>query len=299
MTKRCGFVSVLGEPNAGKSTLLNKIVGAKISIVTHKVQTTRRRILGIVIKDKTQIVLVDTPGIFAPKRRLDKAMVKAAWNAPGEADINLLLVDVSRKDLDPSKEILKKLKERTGKSPLLLCFNKIDRIEKSRLLQISQEFAEIAPVDDIFMISALNGDGVDDLTTYLANTLPESAWLFPDDQMTDIPMRLFAAEITREHALRQLHQELPYNLTIETESWEEFDNGALKISQVIYVTRDAHKAIILGKKGEKIKSIGKAARLELEHLLDCSVHLFLHVKVKEDWQEKADHYFELGLDFDH
>ncbi|MBX3487210.1 MAG: GTPase Era [Candidatus Paracaedibacteraceae bacterium] len=291
--KKFGFIAVVGEPNAGKSTLINQLVGQKVSIVSPKVQTTRQRILGIAISGEAQLVLIDTPGIFAPKKRLDRAMVASAWEAGKDADQIILIVDASQKSQARSLEILKGLEGRK----VILAMNKVDAVDKAKLLKLAQNYSTFDNVSEIFMISALTGDGVTDLMAHLVDQAPEGIWMFPEDDITDMPQRLWAAEITREQLYHQLHQELPYETFIETEAWEEFDNGDVKINQVIYVNRDSQKSIILGKRGSKIKEISQAARTELAGLLGRKVHLYLYVKVAEDWSEKAAFYRNAGLDF--
>lgn len=291
--KKFGFIAVVGEPNAGKSTLINQLVGQKVSIVSPKVQTTRQRILGIAISGEAQLVLIDTPGIFSPKKRLDRAMVASAWEAGKDADQIILIVDASQKSQARSLEILKGLDGRK----VILALNKVDAVDKAKLLKIAQQYSAFENVVEIFMISALTGDGVSDLMAHLVAQAPEGVWMFPEDDITDMPQRLWAAEITREQLYHQLHQELPYETFIETEAWEEFDNGDVKINQVIYVNRDSQKSIILGKRGSKIKEISQAARTELASLLGRKVHLYLYVKVAEDWSEKAAFYRNAGLDF--
>ena len=281
MTK-CGFVAILGAPNAGKSTLVNQLVGQKVSIVSPKVQTTRSRIMGIAIKNDAQIILIDTPGIFDAKKRLDKAMVQEAYDASSEADANVLVVDVTCPNLPLAKKLCEK-----HKNGIIITLNKIDLIAKDKLLKIVTSFNEFPNVTKIFMISALHADGVDDLAKYLCSVLPNGPWLFPEDQITNIPARSWAAEVTREQIFLQLHQELPYNIIVESESWEEFDNGSVKINQAIVVSRDNHKGIVLGKRGQTLKNIGQAARAELEEQLERRVHLKLFVKVEEDWQERS------------
>ena len=295
---RCGFAALIGAPNAGKSTLMNALLGAKVSIVTPKVQTTRSRVLGIEISGDAQIVYVDTPGIFAPKRRLDRAMVAAAWKGAGDADVICLLVDAERylagRDRD-TDEIVEKLKETHRRAHLLL--NKIDLVKKPDLLALAERFTAEGVFDQVFMISALKGDGIDDLRAALAAAMPPGPWLFPEDQLSDMPDRLLAAEITREKLFLDLHQELPYSLTVETEAWETHDNGSATIRQVIYVERDGHKGIVLGKGGAQIKRIGAASRRELEDLLGRRIHLFLFVKVRGKWQDDPERYRDWGLDF--
>lgn len=297
MTQKCGFVAVLGEPNAGKSTLTNQLVGQKVSIVSPKVQTTRQRILGIAIHQNSQIILVDTPGIFVPKKRLDRAMVSAAWDAGKEADVVLLLVDASESSQKRSHHILSEFAATASNKRVFLVINKIDLIPKEKLLQIATDFGKYEYVEQIFMISALSGDGVNDLLVVLSEAMPEDVWHFPEDQISNLPQRMWASEITREQLYHKLHQELPYETYVETEAWEEFENGSVKINQVIYVNRDGQKSIILGKKGQMIKAISQSARTELSHLLDRPVHLFIHVKVSENWAEKTAAYRLMGLQF--
>ena len=294
---RAGFVALIGEPNAGKSTLLNRMVGAKVSIVTHKVQTTRARIRGVAMEGDAQIVFVDTPGLFAPKRRLDRAMVAAAWGGAADADIVVLLVEAHRGVTDGVQKILEGL-EGIGKSrPVALAINKIDRVKSEVLLGLTRDLNARFPFVETFMISAEKGHGVQALREWLAKELPESPWLYPEDQIADLPMRMIAAEMTREKLTLRLHQELPYQLTVETENWEERKDGSAKIDQIIYVIRDGHKGIVLGNKGETIKAIGQAARAEMEEFLGRKVHLFLQVKVRENWLDEAERYSVMGLDF--
>lgn len=297
MTTRAGFVALIGEPNAGKSTLTNQMVGAKVSIVTHKVQTTRARIRGVAIEGDAQIVLVDTPGLFKPRRRLDRAMVAAAWSSASDADIVVLLIEAHRGITEGVEAILENLGEVVGKRPVALAINKIDRVEAPRLLALTQQMNEKFPFTETFLISAEKGHGVNALRKWLAAELPESPWLYPEDQIADLPLRMIAAEMTREKLTLRLHQELPYQLTVETEHWEERDDGSARIDQVIYVVRDGHKGIVLGNKGETIKSISKAAREELEEFLGRRIHLFMQVKVREKWLDEAERYSEMGLDF--
>ena len=294
---RAGFVALIGEPNAGKSTLLNRMVGAKVSIVTHKVQTTRARIRGVAIEGEAQIVFVDTPGLFAPKRRLDRAMVAAAWGGAADADIVVLLVEAHRGVTDGVQKILEGL-EGIGKSrPVALAINKIDRVKSEVLLGLTRDLNARFPFVETFMISAEKGHGVQVLREWLAGALPEGPWLYPEDQIADLPMRMIAAEMTRGKLTLRLHQELPYQLTVETENWEERKDGSAKIDQVIYVIRDGHKGIVLGNKGETIKQVGQAARVEMEEFLGRKVHLFLQVKVRSGWLDEAERYSEMGLDF--
>lgn len=278
----CGFVAILGAPNAGKSTLVNQIVGQKVAIVSNKVQTTRSRILGIALHNHTQIVLVDTPGIFQAKKKLDQAMVQEAYDASAQADTHVLVIDVTR----PQFPLAESLCSEHTKG-IVIALNKIDLIAKEKLLHLTQRINNLKNIKRIFMISALNNDGVEDLTHYLAQQLPKGPWLFPEDQITNIPERSWAAEVTREQIFLQLHQELPYNIYVESESWEEFDNGSVKISQAIVLSKENHKGIVLGKKGYTLKTIGEKARLELEKQLERRVHLKLFVKVEENWLEKS------------
>jgi GTP-binding protein Era len=297
MNDRCGFVALIGAPNAGKSTLLNRLVGAKISIVSPKVQTTRRRVLGIAMRDRAQIVFIDTPGIFAPRRRLDRAMVAAAWGGTEEADQIVLLVDAERKSIDDdTKRIIEGLKSAGRKA--ILAINKVDAVKRDKLLGLAAELNALYDFTDTFMISAQTGSGVDDLMKVLADRLPEGPHHFAEDDLTDMPLRLLAAEMTREYLFRQLHDELPYDLTVEAEGWEEFKDGSVKINHVIYIARDSQKAIVLGKGGQRIKSVRAAAQKDIEEMLQRRVHLFLFVKVREDWQEDPERYREMGIDFE-
>ncbi|HZL58139.1 MAG TPA: GTPase Era [Stellaceae bacterium] len=293
---RCGHIALIGAPNAGKSTLLNRLVGTKLAIVTPKVQTTRARLLGIAVVGSAQLIFVDTPGIFAPKRRLDRAMVKAAWSGAEEADRIVLLVDASRGVDADTRCIVDGLKS-AGRQALL-ALNQIDKVKRETLLPLAQTLDAEGIFDRIFMLSALLGDGVEDLKNYLAGVVPEGPWLFPAEEMTDAPQRLLAAEITREQIFLQLHQELPYASTVETESWEEFADGSVKISQIIHVVRDSQKAIVVGKGGQQVKRIGERARAELEKLLERRVHLFLRVKVSEGWEDDRERYEAMRLDFE-
>jgi GTP-binding protein Era len=293
---RCGFVALLGAPNAGKSTLVNRLVGAKVSIVSPKVQTTRNRVMGIAIAGPAQLVFIDTPGIFAPRRRLDRAMVQAAWHGAAEADLIVVLVDAARRAIDPdTARIIAGLKEIRRKA--ILALNKIDLIKRERLLALAGRFDAEGVFSEIFMISAETGDGVEDLRTVLAARAPAGPWHCPADQLSAMPVRLLAADLTREHLFRQLHQELPYALTVESESWEDFENGSARLQQVIYVQRDSQKAIVLGKGGQRIKAVRAAAQAELETMLGRKVHLFLYVKVRENWLEDPARFREMGLDF--
>jgi GTP-binding protein Era len=297
MTTRAGFTALIGEPNAGKSTLLNRMVGAKVSIVTHKVQTTRARIRGVAMRGDAQIVFVDTPGLFRPRRRLDRAMVAAAWGGAADADVVVLLIEAHRGLTDGVRAILDSLADRTAGRPVALAINKIDKIKSDSLLALTQEMNEAFPFVKTFMISAERGYGCDDLLDWLAGEMPESPFLYPEDQLADLPLRMIAAEMTREKLTLRLHQELPYELTVETESWEERDDGTARVDQVVYVARDGHKGILLGHKGETIKAVSKAAREELEEFMGRKVHLFLTVKVRPNWLEESERYSEMGLDF--
>jgi GTP-binding protein Era len=293
---RCGFVALLGAPNAGKSTLVNQLVGAKVSIVTHKVQTTRTRIRGIALVDDTQIVLVDTPGVFKPKRRLDRAMVHAAWSGAGDADVIVVVADARLGLDDDTARILDGLKE-AGR-PAILALNKVDGMKRERLLPIAAAFDAAFDFEWVFMISALDGSGCDDLRNHLADRMPAGPWLYPEDELSDLPMRLMAAEVTREKVFLQLHDELPYSATVETDRWTEREDGSVRIDQTLYVERDSQKKIALGKGGQKIREIGSQARAELEEMLERRVHLFLFVKVRENWQEDRQRLTEWGLEWD-
>ncbi len=295
-SQRCGFAAIIGAPNAGKSTLVNQLVGAKVSIVTHKVQTTRTRVLGIGVFDGAQVAFVDTPGIFAPKRRLDRAMVHAAWQGAEEADALILLIDAEAgvtKDVD---SILKRLEE-TSRSKTILALNKIDVVKRETLLTLTERLHSTGLFDEVLMISALSGDGVEDLARAVAARMPESPWLFPEDQLSDMPEMLLAAEITREKLFLNVHEELPYIATVETEAWERFKNGDIRLEQTIYVERDSQKAIVLGKGGQRVKRIGAQARTELAELFETPVHLFLFVKVRDRWQNDPERYRIWNLDF--
>ncbi len=294
--QRCGFVSVIGLPNAGKSTLVNTLVGSKVSIVSRKVQTTRSRILGISIHENSQIVLIDTPGIFNPKKTLERAMVNAAISSFEDADYIIHIVDAAaKKSMDNNAALNKALTER-GAGNVILVLNKVDRIDKIKLLALTQEMNDAYPYKATFMVSALQGKGVDDLLAYLAGIVPEGIWMYSEDQITDMPMRLMAAEITREKIFDLVHQEIPYSVFVKTEEWENFDNGSVKISQLIYVQKESQKGILLGKKGAKIKAVGLAAREELEKIMGVRVHLKTFVRVQENWAEQAENYEIFGLD---
>lgn len=292
---RAGFVALIGAPNAGKSTLLNLLVGSKVSIVTHKVQTTRALVRGIGIHKRSQIVFVDTPGIFAPKRRLDRAMVSTAWGGASDADLVALLIDARKGMTEEVEAILDKLAGTERKKILIL--NKVDISERERLLQLAQEANEKVAFDQTFMVSALKGDGSDDLLDYIAAEMPLSPWLYPEDQISDLPMRWLAAEVTREKLMIRLHEELPYSSTVETEGWTDTKDGGVRIEQVIYVARESQRKIVLGKGGSAIKAISMAARKDLAEMLDQPVHLFLFVKVRSNWADDPERYREMGLEF--
>jgi GTP-binding protein Era len=292
---RSGFVALIGAPNAGKSTLVNQLVGAKVSIVTHKVQTTRAIVRGIATHGNAQIVFVDTPGIFKPKRRLDTAMVTTAWGGAKDADVILVLIDAERGIKGDADTMLDRVA--TAMQPKILILNKVDRVNPEKLLALAQTANERAKFERTFMLSALTGSGCKDLLDYLAERLPEGPWYYPEDQISDLPMRQLAAEITREKLYLRLHQELPYSSHVETERWEEKPDGSVRIEQVIYVERDSQKKIVLGHKGETIRAIGQAARKEIGGILEQTVHLFLFVKVRENWGNDPERYREMGLDF--
>jgi GTP-binding protein Era len=292
---RCGFVALIGAPNVGKSTLVNALVGSKVTIVSRKVQTTRALIRGIVIENNAQIILVDTPGIFLPKRRLDRAMVSTAWSGAHDADLVCVLLDAKSGIDDEADAILTKLA--TVKHPKILVLNKIDLVPREKLLALAKAANDRLPFEQTFMISALSGDGVDDLRRTLAGLVPPGPFHYPEDQMSDAPMRHLAAEITREKIFRQLHQELPYQSTVETDSWTERKDKSVRIEQTIFVERESQRKIVLGKGGATIKSIGADARRELTEIVGVPVHLFLFVKVRENWGEDPDRYREMGLEF--
>jgi len=293
---RCGVVALIGTPNAGKSTLLNSLVGAKVAIVTHKVQTTRARLRGIAIEGASQLVLVDTPGIFAPRRRLDRAMVEAAWGGAADADITLVLIDAAKGIGDEEEKILQRVgSERHG--PLALILNKVDLVKKEKLLTLAEQASAMATFDEIFMISALAGDGLDALRTYLTKAVPPGPWLFPEDQISDAPLRSAAAEITREKLFLRLHQELPYASTVETTDWKQREDGSARIEQTVFVERDSQKKIVLGKGGQTIKAISMEARREISEMIGAPAHLFLFVKVRSNWGNDPERYREMGLDF--
>jgi GTP-binding protein Era len=293
--RRCGFAAVIGAPNAGKSTLVNALVGAKVSIVTHKAQTTRTRVRGIAMEGQSQIILVDTPGIFAPKRRLDRAMVETAWTEAREAEIVVLVADAARGFDDVADPVLEHAGEL--RMPLVLVFNKIDKIKKDKLLALATEASKRLKLEELFMISALSGDGVEALRSYLASRMPPGVWLFPEDQIADAPMRQWAAEITREKMFLRLHGEIPYSSTVETTSWKELRDGSVRIEQTIFVERDTQRKIVLGAKGQAIKQISMEARKEIAEGVEAPVHLFLFVKVRSNWADDPERYREMGLDF--
>ncbi len=293
--KKCGLVAIIGEPNAGKSTFINRVVGGKVSIVTPKVQTTRFNIRGVCVHGDSQLVFIDTPGIFDAGKNFEKAMVQAAWSGIGDADAVLLLLDATRGLRDSSLQIIDRLKENT-KKPVFLVINKIDALEKTKLFELANSCNERGDFTKIFMVSALDGDGVADVVAHLSSIVPTAPWLYPDEQMSDISLRLLSAEITREKIFLRLEQELPYAVFVETESWEETE-GSVKVSQAILVQREGQKKIVIGDKGAMIKDIGIAARRELEKMLDKKVHLSLFVKVKPNWKEDSESYRLLGLEF--
>jgi GTPase len=292
---RCGFVALIGAPNAGKSTLLNALVGSKISIVTPKVQTTRALIRGIAMEGAAQLIFVDTPGIFAPRRRLDRAMVGSAWGSTQDADIVALLIDSQKGVQEDEEAILRGLAD--VRAPKVLALNKVDLVEKPKLLELAQSLNERTTFAATFMISARSGDGVGDLRAYFVAHVPPGPWLYPEDQISDAPLRQLAAEITREKLYLRLHQELPYQSTVETEVWKELKDGAVRIEQTIYVERDSQRKIVLGKGGQTIKAIGAAARADIAAAIEHPVHLFLFVKVREGWGDDPERYREMGLEF--
>ncbi|MEM8571277.1 MAG: GTPase Era [Pseudomonadota bacterium] len=295
---RCGFVALIGESNAGKSTLMNRMVGAKVSIVTHKVQTTRARIRGIATEGAAQCVFIDTPGLFRPRRRLDRAMVQAAWGGVADADVVVLLIEAHRGLTEGVGDILARLRENLSPDrAVALAINKIDRVRPESLLALSAEMNSEREFSATFMISAENGKGVEDLRYWLAAQMPNGPWLYPEDQIADMATRQIAAEMTREKLTLRLHQELPYQLTVETEAWQERKDGSVRIDQIVYVARDGHKGIALGPKGETIKAVGQAARAEIKDFLGRNVHLFLQVKVRPQWLDEAERYSEMGLNF--
>lgn len=293
---RCGFVTIIGAPNAGKSTLVNRIVGTKVSIVSRKVQTTRIQVRGIAIEGDSQIVFIDTPGIFAPRRRLDRAMVDTAWAGTSDADVIVLLIDAVRGRDEEVDAIIERLKG-TG-TPVVLALNKVDKLkDKQQLLALSQSILADLKCEEIFMLSALTGDGLADLRSSLAARMPPGPWHYPAEDVSDLPLRLLSAEITREKIYDRLHQELPYAITVETTSWEERRDGSVRIEQTIFVERDSQRSIVLGKGGQTIKAISTSAREEIAQIIETPVHLFLFVKVKENWSDDPERYRELGLPF--
>ena len=293
--QRCGFVALIGAPNAGKSTLINRLVGTKVSIVSHKVQTTRSIIRGIAIAGPAQVVLVDTPGIFRPKKRLERAMVETAWGGARDADLVALLIDAARGMDEPARDLLGGLGDIA--QPKLLVLNKIDAIARPALLELAEAANRAVPFERTFMVSALTGDGVDDLLAHLAAAVPPGQWLYPADEVSDLPLRNLAAEITREKLLERLHQEIPYAATVETERWTEQKDGSARIEQTIYVERDSQKKIVIGRGGASIKAISTAARAEISALAERPVHLFLFVKVRENWADDPERYREMGIEF--
>jgi GTPase len=295
LSTRCGFAAVIGAPNAGKSTLVNALVGAKVSIVTHKAQTTRTRVRGIAIEGRSQIILVDTPGIFAPKRRLDRAMVETAWTEAREAGIVVLVADAARGFDDVSDPVFEQAAALT--IPSVLALNKIDKVKKEKLLALAAEASKRLKLEELFMISALSGDGVDSLKVYLAGRMPPGVWLFPEDQIADAPLRQWAAEITREKMFLRLHEEIPYSSTVETTEWKQLRDGSVRIEQTIFVERESQRKIVLGAKGQAIKQISMEARKEIAEGVEAPVHLFLFVKVRENWADDPERYREMGLEF--
>jgi GTPase len=294
--KRCGFVAVIGAPNAGKSTLVNGLVGAKVTIVSHKVQTTRMPVRGIAVSGNSQLVFIDTPGIFAPRRRLDRAMVESAWSGVGDADVVALIVDAARGVDEDVERILGKLK--VANAHLVLLLNKVDRVrEKGDLLKLASDLNEIVPFERVFMISALNNSGVEDFKSYLAEVVPAGPWHYPEDDISDIPMRLLAAEITRERIYHLLHDELPYAISVETTDWKQLKDGSVRIEQTIFVERESQKKIVLGKGGRSIRQVSSESRKELQDIVEGTVHLFVFVKVREGWGNDPERYRELGLSF--
>ncbi len=292
---RCGFVALIGAPNAGKSTLINRLVGTKVSIVSRKVQTTRGIVRGIAIFGRSEVVFVDTPGIFRPKRRLDRAMVETAWTGARDADLTALLIDAGRGLDEEAREICEKLGDISG--PKILLLNKIDTVNRETLLSLAAEANSLTTFSRTFMISALTGDGLDDFSNYLAGAVPPGPFLYPEDEVSDVPLRQLAAEITREKLFERLHQELPYASTVETESWKEQADGSVRIEQVIFVERDSQKKIVIGKGGDTIKAISMAARKEIAEIVERPVHLFLFVKVREKWADDPERYRQIGIEF--
>ncbi|KZL18216.1 GTPase Era [Pseudovibrio sp. Ad37] len=294
---RAGFVALIGAPNAGKSTLLNQLVGTKVSIVTHKVQTTRAIVRGVAIEDDSQVIFVDTPGIFRPKRRLDRAMVDTAWGGAKDADVVAVLIDAKKGINESVERILNELEH--IKLPKVLILNKIDITKRDQLLALAAKANEYTKFDQTFMVSAINGSGTKDILKYFADQMPKGPWLYPEDQASDIPLRMLAAEITREKLYLRLHEELPYISTVETDKWEDKKDGSIRIEQTIFVERDSQKSIVLGKNGQTIKAISKAAREELTEAFETTIHLFVFVKVRENWSDDPERYRNMGLDFPH
>ncbi|WP_068315908.1 GTPase Era [Polycladidibacter hongkongensis] len=292
---KAGFVALIGAPNAGKSTLLNQLVGLKVSIVTHKVQTTRTMIRGVAIKDESQIVFVDTPGIFRPRRRLDRAMVDSAWGGAKDADVIAVLIDATRGITEAVERILTELQN--IKMPKVLLLNKVDITKREKLLDLAKKANEYTKFNQTFMISALSGSGTKDILEYFAGEMPEGPWLYPEDQASDVPLRMLAAEITREKLYLRLHEELPYISTVETDLWQERKDGSVRIEQTIFVERDSQKSIVLGKNGKAIKAISSAAREEMQEAFEQKIHLFVFVKVRENWSDDPERYRQMGLDF--
>jgi GTP-binding protein Era len=292
---RCGFVALIGAPNAGKSTLTNALVGSKVAIVSPKVQTTRTLVRGIAMVGQSQIVLIDTPGIFAPRRRLDRAMVTSAWAGAHDADLVALLLDAKKGIDEEAEAIFQKLGE--VRQPKILILNKVDLVDKPKLLALAQEANAKSTFESIFMVSARGGDGIEDVRQWLAEHVPAGPWHYPEDEVSDAPVRQLASEITREKLYLKLHQELPYRSTVETESWEERKDGSVRIEQTIYVERESQRKIVLGKSGQTIKAIGAAARTELAQIIEQPVHLFLFVKVREGWGDDPERYRQMGLEF--
>lgn len=293
--QKCGFFAIIGAPNAGKSTLLNQLVGAKVAIVTHKVQTTRTRVTGIGMHENTQLVFIDTPGIFAPKRRLDRAMVNAAWKGSEDAETTILMIDAKKGVDDDVERILKGMN--TAGRKAILVINKIDTVKRDSLLALAQKLNETDLFTDTFMVAALSGDGVADLKAHLADIAPVGPWMYPDDQIADVTLRLLAAEITREKVYLRLHEELPYAITVETEAWDERPDGSVRIEQVIHVERESQKGIVIGKGGKMLKLLGQMAREDMNENFGRKVHLFLHVRVTEKWADDKTMYEDMGLDF--
>lgn len=294
-TTRCGFVALIGIPNAGKSTLLNKLVGTKVSIVSRKVQTTRALVRGIAIADDAQVIFVDTPGIFRPKRRLDRAMVASAWGGAADADVVALLVDARKGLDDETRALMERLPELTR--PKVLILNKIDTVERPKLLALAEAANALVPFNETFMVAALNGDGTAKLLQRFAAMMPKGPWLYPEDQVSDAPLRMLAAEITREKLFERLHDELPYQSTVETELWQERPDGSVRVEQTIFVERDTQKKIVLGEGGRTIKAIGQSSRLEIQEIAEQKIHLFLFVKVRENWSDDPERYRQMGLEF--